>query len=49
MPFKLTETEPGLYQSTVTLPLAGRWNLVLRVRRGEDIHEVRAVTEILGR
>lgn len=49
VPFRLTETEPGLYESTVTLPLAGRWNLVLRVRKGEDVHEVRAVTEMLGR
>ena len=49
VPFKLIETGPGLYEATVTLPLAGRWNLVLRIRKAEEIHEVRAITEMLDR
>ncbi|MBK8183694.1 MAG: FixH family protein [Candidatus Competibacteraceae bacterium] len=47
--FSLTETGSGVYETTVTLPLAGNWNLVLHIRKGEDLHEIRAVTQVLDR
>jgi len=47
--FTLTETDPGVYESKLLLPLAGNWNLVLQVRKGEDLHEIRAVTRVLDR
>jgi len=42
----LGETAPGVYETNVTLPVAGRWNLVLQVRRGDELHEIRASTEM---
>jgi nitrogen fixation protein FixH len=47
--FDLTETDPGIYESKLLLPLAGNWNLVLQIRKGEDLHEIRAVTRVLDR
>jgi len=47
--FALTETDPGVYESKLLLPLAGDWNLVLQIRKGEDLHEIRAVTRVLDR
>lgn len=45
--FSLSETAPGVYESKVVLPVAGRWNLVLSIHKGDDLHEVQASTEIL--
>ncbi len=45
--FVLDETAPGVYESTVILPVAGRWNLVLSIRQGDDLHEVQASTAVL--
>ncbi len=45
-PFALAETAPGVYSARITLPDPGRWDLVLRVRRGDDLHEVEARTEL---
>ena len=47
--FELAETDPGVYESKLTLPLAGAWNLVLTIRRGDDVHEVRAATNVPDR
>lgn len=44
--FTLNETAPGAYESPVTLPVAGRWNLVLQIRKEAELHEVRANTEM---
>lgn len=46
--FELTlpEVEPGLYRATATPGLAGLWQVVIVVKRGEDIHEVRAATDV---
>ncbi|HPW63722.1 MAG TPA: FixH family protein, partial [Cyclobacteriaceae bacterium] len=44
--FTLNETAPGVYESKVTLPAAGRWNLVLSIRKGDDLHEVQAGTTV---
>jgi nitrogen fixation protein FixH len=42
--FSMKEVEPGVYQSSVTLPAAGTWDLVMQVHKGQDLHEVRART-----
>lgn len=47
--FNLIETDPGVYESQLILPLAGNWNLVLRIRKGEDVHEIRANTQVSDR
>ena len=47
--FTLAELSPGVYQSAVSLPLAGAWNLVLQIRKAEDLHEIRAVTQVADR
>ncbi|MBL8251486.1 MAG: FixH family protein [Candidatus Competibacter sp.] len=47
--FALSEQSPGVYESSVTLPRAGAWNLVLQIRKAEDLHEVRAVTQVVDR
>ena len=47
--FELAEASPGVYESKLTLPAAGNWNLVLQVRKGEDLHEIRAGTRVLDR
>lgn len=45
--FKLQATEiPGVYEARITLPAAGRWNLVLNIRKGDDVHEIQASTAI---
>lgn len=44
--FNLTERAPGVYEAEVQLPLPGAWNLVLQIRKGEDLHEIRANTTI---
>ncbi|MCC8991730.1 MAG: FixH family protein [Streptococcus sp.] len=47
--FDLNEREPGVYEAELKLPLAGQWNLVLRIQKGEDLHEIRALTKVLDR
>ena len=47
--FALKETAPGVYEQAVVLALAGSWNLVLHIRKGEDLHEIRAVTQVSSR
>jgi len=44
--FSMKEIEPGLYLVVITLPEPGGWNLVLQVRRGEQLHELRASTSV---
>lgn len=44
--FTLNEAAPGVYETKVTLPAAGRWNLVLSIRKGDDLHEVQASTAV---
>jgi nitrogen fixation protein FixH len=46
--FRMQEVEPGLYRTQLTLPEAGLWNLVLSVRKGEQLHELRARTRVLA-
>ncbi|MEZ5583691.1 MAG: FixH family protein [Candidatus Competibacteraceae bacterium] len=44
--FTMHEADAGVYLADLQLPAAGRWDLVLHVRRGEERHEVRASTVI---
>jgi nitrogen fixation protein FixH len=45
-PFAMRERKPGLYEARLVLPAAGAWDLLLEVRRGPDLHEVRARTSV---
>lgn len=47
--FVLTEREPGVYEAALTLPAAGAWNLVLEVRQRDELHEIRANTQVEDR
>lgn len=38
--------EPGSYLAELTLPEAGRWELLLRIRKGEALHEIKATTTV---
>lgn len=44
--FTMYEVAPGEYRAAMTMPLPGRWQLVLQVRRDDDLHEVRAETTV---
>lgn len=44
--FSMQRTLEELYQAELNLTRAGRWDLVLFIQRGEERHEVRAVTTI---
>jgi len=46
--FAMQEIEPGLYRVILTLPEPGRWNLVLIVKRGTQLHELHANTSVAG-
>jgi nitrogen fixation protein FixH len=43
---QLREVAPGLYQEQLSMPLPGRWYLVLHVIKGDDLHETRGWTNI---
>ncbi|HES76053.1 MAG TPA: hypothetical protein ENO09_03480 [bacterium] len=43
----LVEAEPGVYRAEVTPPMPGLWQVVIMVRRGDDVHEIRASTDVL--
>jgi nitrogen fixation protein FixH len=44
--FTMDEVGRGEYRATLAMPLHGNWQLVLRVERDEDLHEVRAETSV---
>jgi nitrogen fixation protein FixH len=44
--FVMQAVQPGLYRVEISLPEPGIWVLVLKVRRGEQLHEVHASTSI---
>lgn len=44
--FTMLETKPGYYQVGLTLTAPGQWELVLNIKQGEALHEIRARTEI---
>lgn len=46
--FEMTEVSPGRYRLETLLPLPGLWQLVLEVRKGDALHEIRAITSVQG-
>lgn len=44
--FSMAEIAPGEYRVQLEMPLHGLWQLVLHIRRGDDLHEVRADTSV---
>ena len=44
--FTMQEIEPGIYQQSITFTQPGNWDLVLKIKKGSDEHEVRAKTVI---
>ncbi|MEW6445284.1 MAG: FixH family protein [Pseudomonadota bacterium] len=44
----LPEVEAGAYRAPATPSLAGLWQVVILIRRGDDVHEVQASTEVGG-
>ena len=44
--FAMTEVAPGEYRVPLTMPLHGLWQLVLQLRLGDELHEVRADTSV---
>jgi nitrogen fixation protein FixH len=44
--FDMDEVAPGEYRVSLVMPLQGLWDLVLQVRRDDDLHELRANTSV---
>ncbi len=44
--FIMQEVEPGIYQQSITLTQPGNWDLILKIYKDNDYHEVRAKTVI---
>ena len=40
----MQEIEPGIYQQSITLVQPGNWDLILKIKKDNDVHEVRAKT-----
>ena len=46
MTFTMVEVEPGVYQQSINLTEPGNWDLILKIDKDKDHHEVRAKTVI---
>lgn len=44
--FNMQEIEPGVYQQSVILTQQGNWDLILKINKDKDLHEVRAKTVV---
>jgi nitrogen fixation protein FixH len=44
--FEMQAVGPGLFRSSLLFPQAGRWYLVLVIRQGDQLHEIRGWTRI---
>lgn len=44
--FTMEEVSPGLYQAELSLPTAGRWQLLMSLHRDDEQHEIRATTTV---
>lgn len=44
--FTMQEIEPGMYQQSIVLTEPGNWDLILKIHKGKDVHEIRAKTVI---
>lgn len=45
-PVVLAESEPGIYRTSLKLPEAGRWKLLLVIRKDDILHELTATTTV---
>jgi nitrogen fixation protein FixH len=43
--FSMREVRPGLYRAVVRLPKPGNWELLLDIRSGKSLYEVRGLTQ----
>ncbi|PIE82852.1 MAG: hypothetical protein CSA09_04695 [Candidatus Contendobacter odensis] len=46
--FDLPEIAPGIYEASIALSVVGHWDLVLQIRKDEELHEIRARTRVLA-
>ena len=46
MAFDMQDVGGGRYRVDVVMPYPGLWQLVLNIRRGDDLHELRATTSV---
>ncbi|MDQ7015023.1 MAG: FixH family protein [Gammaproteobacteria bacterium] len=44
--FILPETEKGIYRSAIKLDQPGTWRVVIHIKQGEKLHEIRAMTSL---
>ena len=44
--FIMQEVEPGIYQQSISLTQPGNWDLILKIKKDNDMHEIRAKTVI---
>ncbi|MDH5444334.1 MAG: FixH family protein [Gammaproteobacteria bacterium] len=44
--FTMQEGRPGYYQVALTMTVPGQWELILNIKQGESLHEIRARTNI---
>ncbi|WP_297528618.1 FixH family protein [Thiohalobacter sp.] len=44
--FTMEEVMPGVYRARLVLPAPGAWLLDLEIRRGDDLHQLRARTRV---
>jgi len=44
--FSMPQSKPGFYQVELNLPAPGKWELLLNIKQGDALHEIRAGTEI---
>lgn len=44
--FIMSQVKPGIYQVELNLPAPGKWDLILNIKQGDALHEIRAGTEI---
>lgn len=42
----LPAVDAGRYRADVALPLPGMWHVLIHIRRGDDLHEVRGITSL---
>jgi len=42
----MQEIEPGVYQQSITLTEPGNWDLILKITKNNDEHEIRAKTVV---
>jgi len=44
--YTLPETEKGIYRSAIKLDQPGTWRVVVHIKQGEKVHEIRAMTTL---